>query len=151
MKISPAGLMAIQQYEGLELEAYLDSVNVPTIGYGSTQYVDGRKVRLGDKITQNQAEEIFAYWVANFSTKVDRLVKSRVNQQQFDALVSLAYNIGIGAFEASTVLKRVKANPADQTIRDAFMAWNKGRVKGKLVEIAGLTNRRRNEAKMYFS
>jgi lysozyme len=73
-----------------------------------------------------------------------------VNQNQFDALVSFCYNLGIGAFNSSTLKKKVIANPADASIRDEFMKWNKARVKGVLTELKGLTNRRTAEADLYF-
>jgi lysozyme len=73
-----------------------------------------------------------------------------VNQNQFDALVSFCYNLGIGAFNSSTLKKKVIANPGDLSIRDEFMKWNKARVKGVLTELKGLTNRRKAEADLYF-
>ena len=70
---------------------------------------------------------------------------------QFDALVSFAFNVGIGALENSTLLKRVRLNPSDPTIKDAFMLWNKVTIGGKKVVNDGLITRRKNEYKLYFS
>jgi len=151
MTISPAGLIFIRKHEGCELEAYLDSVGVATIGYGNTQYPSGKKVQIGDTIPLSEADTIFNYFATEFAARVNNLVKSKVNQRQFDALVALAYNIGIGGFSKSTVLKLVNINPDDSAIRRAFMLWNKGTKNGKRIVLPGLTNRRRDEADHYFS
>lgn len=151
MTISPAGIAAIKKHEGLRLVAYQDSVGIWTIGYGNIRYIDGKRVKKGDRITQVQADKLFDYFVTLFAYQVDELVQAEVSQNQFDALISLAYNIGIGGFRTSTVLRRVNADPQDILIGDAFMMWNKGTIDGKRVALRGLTNRRREEVKMYFS
>src|SRR5690606_21810939 len=111
--------------EGLRLNAYLDQAKppVPTIGYGSTFYEDGTKVKMGDKITKERALELFANIAAKFERGVDKVVTSNINQNQFDALVSLAFNIGLGAFEGSTLLRKVNANPNDPSIKQAIESW----------------------------
>jgi lysozyme len=143
MIVSQKGINFLKKQEGLVLHAYLDSVGVPTIGYGNTQYEDGTKVKIGEKITEKRAEILFSYWLSDFSRKVSRLIKSELNQNQFDALVSLSYNIGIGAFSRSTILKKVNANPSDPSIEHEFMRWNKA--GGKPI----LTKRRRQEWLLY--
>jgi len=148
MKLDESGYKLITQFEGLSLKPYLDSIKVPTIGYGNTFYPDGRKVKLTDpKITQPYAFEIFKVIADKFASQVSNSVKSPVNQKQFNALVSFAYNVGMGNLNSSTLLKRVNANPNDDDIRIQFQKWNKA--GGKV--ILGLTNRRAAEAKYYFS
>lgn len=145
MKLSKKGLDFIAQEEGLRLNAYQDQVGVWTIGYGSTFYEDGTKVKKGDKITKERALNLFANITKVFEDGVNRVVKSKLNQNQFDALVSIAFNIGLGAFSGSTLLKRVNANPNDPNIRTQFEAWrNAG---GKPI----LLKRRKREADMYFT
>ena len=86
--------------------------------------------------------------VANrFAKRVNTLVTSNLNQNQFNALVSFAYNVGTGNFSSSTLLKKVNRNPDDLTIKDEFLRWNKA--GGKVLN--GLTNRRNEEAILYFS
>ena len=86
--------------------------------------------------------------VANrFAKRVNELVTSNINQNQFNALVSFAYNVGTGNFSSSTLLKKVNRNPNDLTIKDEFLRWNKA--GGKVLN--GLTNRRNEEADLYFS
>lgn len=140
----------IKSFEGLFLEAYLCPANVPTIGYGTISYPDGRKVKLGDKCTQNEALEYLMFEVKQKAAKVDALMRDDLTPNQFAALISFAYNVGEGALKDSTLRKRVNANPSDATIRDAFMMWDKVRVDGKMKPLAGLTRRRKAEADLYF-
>jgi lysozyme len=150
MKPSGNALRLIKQFEGLRLNAYLDQVGIPTIGYGNTTYTDGAKVNMGDKITRDKADAMLFFTLENFGKKVDELVKTNVSQNQFDALCSFAYNVGVGALGKSTLLKKVNQNPDDPTIELEFLKWNKGRISGQLVPLNGLTKRRQAEADFYF-
>ncbi len=142
----------IKQYEGLRLQAYTDSAGIWTIGYGTIMYEDGTPVRKGDAITADRAESLLRNEIIKKSTVVTTaLTDTTINQKQYDALVSFTYNVGSGALLGSTLLKRVKANPADPAIRDAFLMWDKARVDGVLTEINGLKKRRQDEADLYFS
>jgi len=107
MTISPFGLAIIKYFEGFRAEPYLCSAGVPTIGYGSTYYEDGTKVTLDDEpITEEDATILLEQTVNDeYSITVDEGVLVDVNQQQFDAMVSLTYNIGSGAFLGSTLLE----------------------------------------------
>lgn len=142
----------IKSWEGFRLKAYRDSAGIWTIGYGSIIYDDQRPVKKGDVITQQKADQLIEKEISSKSAKVNAaLGDTRVNQNQFNALVSFAYNVGVGALLSSTLLKRVRENPTDSKIRSAFMMWNKAHVNGKLVAIRGLTKRRATEADLYFS
>jgi len=142
----------IKSREGLKLKAYQDSAGIWTIGYGTIIFEDLSPVRKGDVITQRRADQLIKKEISLKSAKVNAALGTvAVNQNQFNALVSFAYNVGTGALLSSTLLKRVKANPVDTKIRDAFMMWNKAHVNGKLVAIRGLTKRRAAEADLYFS
>ncbi len=148
MKTDIKGQQLIQQFEGLSLKPYLCPAKIPTIGYGNTFYEDLTKVTMADKpITKERAISLFQSIVVPFEVGVSIRLKSTVNQQQFNALVSFSYNVGINAFEKSTLLKKVNANPNDPTIRDEFMKWVK--VNGAV--FTGLVNRRKAESDMYFS
>ena len=148
MKLDDAGYRLIAGFEGLSLVPYLCSAKVPTIGYGNTYYPSGRKVTMQDKaITQPTAWWMFREIADRFAVDVDKLVTSNVTQNQFNAIVSLAYNIGIGGLQKSSLLKKVNANPNDPTITNSFLIWNKA--GGKVLN--GLTKRRTIEAKLYFS
>lgn len=148
MKVSDKGIKLLHEFEGCKLEAYLCQASIPTIGYGNTFYLDGTPVKLGDKITQQQAEELFKSILVSFEKCVLRaLGKTKINQNQFDALVSLAYNIGCGNFRKSSVLRFATLNPNDPAIETAFLLWNK--IGGKVSR--GLQRRREAESSLYFS
>lgn len=142
MKLNEAGFKALHEREGLRLKPYLDTRGVPTIAMGNTYYLDGKKVKITDPaLTKEHAEKLANLTAIDFASKVNVLVKSNVNQNQFNALVSLAYNIGITAFKNSTVLRRVNKNPNDPTIKGAFMMWTKN---------PELIGRRESEVRQYF-
>ena len=141
----------IKKWEGLNLNAYQDSAGIWTIGYGSILYQNNIPVKQGDNITMDTAESLLEWEVNLKAIAVNHAIQASINQNQFNALVSFAYNAGIGALLSSTLLKRVNANPADASIRDAFMMWDKAHVDGTAVVISGLARRRGEEADLYFS
>jgi len=148
MRISDSGIAFIAEWEGVRLKAYKCSAGVYTIGVGSTRYEDGSPVQAGDVLPNEPAAyALFRNTVGQYEGVVNRLAKKPLKQSQFDALVSLAYNIGVGAYAKSTVAKRVANDPADPSIREAISRWNKA--GGKVVN--GLKRRREAEANLYFS
>lgn len=147
---SPQFYDLLISFEGLKLKAYQDSAGIWTIGIGTIKYPDGKKVSKGDTCTKEQAIEWATFEAEHKAgTLSGLLINVPVTQNQFDALLSLVYNIGAGAFAASTLLKRVKGKPGD--IREAFLMWNKATVNGVKVAIPGLTKRRNKEADLYLS
>ena len=148
MKISKEGLELIKGFEKFMPKPYIDAVGVVTIGYGNTYYADGRKVTMQDaQITETQATILLE---TIFEKDFAKYIPDNVNQNQFDAMASLIYNIGTGAFFKSTLRKKVKVNPNDASIEQEFWKWNKGRKNGQLVELRGLTIRRKKESELYF-
>lgn len=153
METSKTGIDLIKKYEGLKLKPYLCPAGIPTVGYGTTVYPNGRKVKLTDKaITKEQAESYLRFDVQNkCENYINVLVKQPINQNQFDALVSFVYNLGASAFERSTLLKKINQNPNDLSIEAEFLKWINARVNGKLTPLNGLEKRRSEEAILYFS
>jgi lysozyme len=144
MQTSAAGRVAISRREGNVLKSYLDSVGVLTIGVGHTSAAGPPKVTKGLTITAAESDAILARDLAGVEASVSAMVKVPLNQNEFDALVSLVFNIGAGGFKGSSVLRNLNAgNRAGAA--DAMLAWNKGTVKGKKVALPGLTNRRQEE------
>lgn len=137
---SPDGIELIKRWEGCKLEAYLDIVGIPTIGYGHTA-----GVKLGDKITQSQADAMLAGELRPRERVLNEVLPGQLLQCQFDALISLIYNIGVGAFKKSTLLKVLKTNPNSADVHTQIMRWNKAGGK----EIKGLTARRQEEVILY--
>ena len=154
MKASKKIVSFIAGFESYMAKPYKDIAGVPTIGFGATYYQDGRKVTMNDAaITLECAHELKAFHVQDAEKAVNKLVTSKLNQNQFDALVSFTYNLGSGALAASTLLKKVNANPNDETIVNEFKKYNKARnPKTKVLEVSnGLTRRRNEESAIYFS
>lgn len=148
--ISQNGIKFIQSFEGFSSKAYDDGVGVWTIGWGTTRYENCTKVKRGDSITVERAVELFMHDLSGFESAVRRSAKVPLNQNQYDALVSFTYNVGIGALQGSTALR--KLNSGDyQGAANALLSWNKGRVNGKLVELKGLTRRRNAERDLFLS
>src|SRR5215217_5313643 len=140
MKTGAGGLALIKAFEGLGLKAYSDSVGVPTIGYGST----GQHVKLGQTITRTQAELLLKLDLLRFEAAIARLVHVPLNQNQTDALVSFAFNVGIGALEKSTLLR--KLNDGDyNAVPSQLQRWNKA--GGKV--LPGLVRRRLAEGELF--
>ena len=141
MKTSPKGIALIKEFEGLRLKAYKCPGGVWTIGYGHTT-----GVKPGMVISEAQAEEYLKADLIAFERYLNGLGLA-LNQNQFDALVSFIYNVGTGNFSKSTLLRKVRANPQDNSIMDEFLRWvySKGRV------LPGLQRRRLAEMKLYFS
>jgi len=143
MILDDKGYNALHEREGLRLKPYLDTRGVPTIAMGNTFYLGGIKVTMQDKpLTMREAVKLGRIISDTFAKDVFALLKKEVTQNQFNALVSLAYNIGVPAFTKSTVLRRVNINPNDPTIKSAFMMWTKNK------ELIG---RRKSEVAQYFS
>jgi len=140
-RINAAGLKIIKDSEGLELKAYLCPAKVWTIGYGST----GPHVKPGMVITEARAEELLREDMARFEKAVAEAAPNATDNQ-FGAMVSLAFNIGIGAFLKSTVLRKHKAGD-HHGAAEAFKLWNKG--GGRV--LPGLVTRRAKEAQLYRS
>lgn len=146
MHISPSGIDLICNFEGKRLTAYDDGVGVWTIGFGTTVYPNGIKVMKGDTCTEAQAKTYMAHDLKKFEATVDKAVTVQLNQNQFDALVSLAYNIGTNAFSKSTLVKKLNANDI-RGAADQFDVWvNAG---GKRMQ--GLVNRRAKEKALFLS
>ena len=145
MEVNKAGKDLIKRFEGCKLKAYKCPAGLWTISWGLTFYPDGTKVKEGDVITQERAEQLFDIVLNEFAAKVDGLVKSNVTANNFSALVSFTWNVGVGNLKKSTLLRKVNANPKDKTISAEFKKWV--RANGEVLK--GLVRRREAEAKLY--
>jgi lysozyme len=145
MRISDKGLELIKHFEGLYLESYLCPAGKWTIGYGTTYYPDGSLVAKGETCTKEEAEQFLRTNLIEFEECVDKLVEFELEQHQFDALVSFAYNLGCASLKRSTLLKIINVNPNLPTITAEFNKWvNAG---GRRLE--GLVKRRAAESHLY--
>lgn len=146
MSVSNKGVDLICEFEGKRLVAYDDGVGVWTIGFGTIKYPNGVRVKKGDTCTLDQAKEYMRHDLIEFEHTVNSSVKVPLNQNQFDALVSLAYNIGSSAFKSSTLVKKLNAGDY-KGAADQFNVWvNAG---GKRMQ--GLVSRRDREKLLFLS
>jgi lysozyme len=141
------GLDFIAKHEGgYKLVSYLCPAKVWTISAGVTFYPDGTRVKKGDSLSMEEAVTLFKTIVNHFEKSVDSYTRDDINQNQFNSLVSFAFNVGLGNLKSSTLLKKVNSDPNDVSIAKEFAKWNKA--NGKV--LPGLVKRRLEEANMYF-
>ncbi len=145
INLAPARKL-ISEFEGLRLKAYLDAVKIPTIGYGTTRYPDGSKVKLGDACTESEANQWLDYFIAKkiFPILIPA-IKVEINNNMFCALVSLAYNIGPTGAKNSQPVKALNAGKSKLEAADGFLVHN--RAGGKVLR--GLTRRRKAERELF--
>ena len=145
MQASMNCLNIIKKFEGLSLKPYLDVVNVPTIGYGSTHYENGIAVTLKDpSITKDRAISLMINTLSNYVSAVNRMVHVPLNQNQFDALVDFTYNAGIGALQTSTLLRLLNAHDYNGASGE-FTKW----IHAGGEVLLGLVTRRELERKLF--
>lgn len=142
--IDPRCIAIVKEFEGLELEAYVCPAGVITIGFGSTFYPDGRSVKMGDEITIQQAEDMLLVVLSDFQSEVIKRVDVDITASMLAALTSFTFNVGVGAFSDSTLLKELNAArytaAADQMLR-----W----VRGDGRVLPGLVRRRQAEKRLF--
>lgn len=144
MKTSAHGIGLIKRFEGLALDAYHDVAGILTIGYGHT----GAEVAQGLVWTEQVAEAALTRDLEFSEEAINRLVTAPLNQNEFDALVSFVYNVGVSAFKNSTALKRL--NAGDRLgAAEALTWWDKATVDGVRRRVKGLTSRRAVERDLF--
>lgn len=154
LTMAAEALTLIKEFESLRLAGYRDPIGIPTIGYGHTEaagglitYVDGQRtarVRVGARITADEAERLKAADLATFAKEIDPLFKVGLNPLQYGAAMSLAFNIGPGNFRKSSVLREINAGRLAKAA-DAFLLWDKA---GGVV-LPGLVRRRKAERALF--
>lgn len=138
----------IKEFEGEELDAYLDPAGIPTIGYGTTRNPDtGKRIKLGDKIDKATAIRWLRMDTAKVRESVKKLVKVPINARQLDALTSFVYNVGQTAFADSTMLKLLNNKTDKRIVANEFDRW----VYAKRVKLPGLVRRRKLEKELFLS
>jgi lysozyme len=141
MTTSVVGVALIKEFEGCKLNAYLCPAKKATIGYGNTFYSNGSKVKIGDVITQAQADELLRLILPEFESIVSKRIHVSLNQNQFDALVSHAFNTG----GSDTLFKLVNEG------RDVRQWWTTRYIQGDGKVLAGLVRRRKAEYDLFMS
>jgi lysozyme len=147
MSISQKGIDLIKSFEGFRSKMYLDSAGLPTIGYGTLIDEANEQYLLTATINEVEAERLLLADVAKYEARVLPMIKVALLQNQYDALISFAYNAGTTALRKSTLLAKINVNPNDPSIEAEFMKWIFAGGK----KIKGLINRRAKEAELYMS
>lgn len=145
LKTSESGKDLIKKFEGFRAIAYLCPAGVWTVGYGTTR-INGNAVKEGTKITTDEADVFLEQDLKSFEDAVNKTVNVALTQNQFDALVCFVYNVGVGNFKKSTLLKKLNASHFSEAA-DEFLKWDKS--KGKA--LPGLTRRRSAERSLFLS
>ena len=149
MTPSPHCESLVRNFEGLSTKAYLDTGGVPTIGYGHT-----KGVKLGDVITEAEALKMLRADLAAFGRAIESRAEAdgiRLNQNEFDALASFAFNLGAARLFGSTLWRKLKAGDHARAA-DEFLRWDKGRDRnGRTITLAGLAKRRAAERALFLS
>jgi len=148
MNINKATIDLVKEFEGCKLTAYRDAVGVWTIGYGTTARAGLGIIPTGGMtITQAEADQLLADGLNKFADQIRPMITAGINDNQFGACVSLAYNIGAHAFSTSSALKHINAGGDYAKAADAFLLWNKA--GGKTLK--GLVRRREAERKLFLT
>jgi lysozyme len=144
-KTSEAGKNLIKEFEGFRAKAYLCPAGVWTVGYGTTR-INGNKVTEDTQLTTEEADIFLEQDLKSFEDAINKNVDVELTQNQFDALVAFVYNVGVGNFQKSTLLKILNRGEYDAA-SEQFLRWDKAGGK----KLAGLTRRRKAEQKLFLS
>lgn len=144
-KTGTSGKNLIKEFEGFRATSYLCPAGVWTIGYGTTK-MNGKNIKQSAKITTEEAEVLLEEDLKKFEDGVNKLVSVELTQNQFDAIISFVYNLGIGSLQKSTLLKKLNAGLTSEAA-DEFLKWDKA--KGE--RLPGLTRRRKAERDLFLS
>ena len=148
-RVLPATLNLIKQHEGFRPYAYIDTSGLPVIGYGQTR-INGRTVRMGEYITQAQADTALEQEIYHIQRQVLDSVSVDLNPHQLGALTSLVYNAGTRVITQSTLSRKLNAGDFVGAANE-FTRWNKANQGGVLVPFPGLTKRRQEEQKLFLT
>lgn len=150
MKTGIRGLDLIKEKEGFKPKMYLCSAGIPTIGYGTAIDTKEEEYLKSATLSKDQAETLLRKDVAIFESYINKMVQVPLNQNQYDALVCLVYNIGPTQFKSSTALTLINIGiTKGDKLEKAWLAWNKATVRGVLTIISGLVLRRKTEYSLF--
>jgi lysozyme len=151
MTINKATVDLVKRWEGFRANAYLCPAGVWTVGYGTTSQAGiGVKVGPGVTVTREQAEAYLRQSLEKFAAKISPAITAPINENEFGAFLSLAYNIGVGAFLGSSALRHFNAGDKVKAAA-AIKLWNKATVNGKRQVLKGLVDRREDEVRLFLA
>ena len=145
--VSDLAVELIKEFEGFKNYAYIDTDGTPVIGYGLSK-VGGVPVRIGDRISPSQADAALDAHLREISRELDEAVEVELSDRQFSALASIAFNVGMGAIENSTLIRKINAGDYAGAANE-FLRWDKANLGGRIVQMPGLTRRRAAERELF--
>ena len=145
--IPVVALNLIKEFEGFESQAYIDTDGTPVIGYGLSR-VSRRSVELGDRISVARANTILNKQMQQIQQELDRAITVKLSDRQLSAVASLAFNVGVGQIQQSTLVKKINSGDYIGAANE-FLRWDKADVDGRLVQLPGLTRRRQAERQLF--
>ena len=149
--VFPLCMPIIKDFEGFRAAPYKDSAGIPTIGYGTIAYPDGRRVAMDDPpVTEAQASGYLSFQMSQKSSALASYLQRAAGVHQSAAMLSLTYNIGTGAFKGSSVLRDFNHDDIPGAA-DAFLLWDKAWINGQLVVVPGLLKRRQQERTIFLT
>ncbi len=145
--VSEIALKLVKEFEGFSDRAYLDTDGTPVIGYGLSR-INGKPVRVGDRISEAQADAALKAELQKIQQQINSTVNQELTESQLSAIASLSFNVGFEPIKTSTLIR--KLNAGDYTgAANEFLRWDKANVRGKLVQLPGLTRRRQAERQLF--
>lgn len=145
MRISKFGIDTIIMFEGVRLKSYTDVNDIWTIGVGHTGLVNNQRIQSDTTITMDIANQLLRFDLQLVENTINKLVKVKLNQNQFDALCSLVFNIGVGSFSRSNLLRKINKQLFLEAA-DEFLLWRNSKGENKY-----LLKRREEERKIFLS
>lgn len=146
-KPAPEAISLIKEFEGFESQAYIDTDGTPVIGYGLSK-IGGEPVQIGDRISPQQADTALNDHLQEIYEELDRVVRVDLSDRQLSALASIAFNVGINSIKQSTLVQKVNAKDYAGAANE-FLRWDKANLRGRLVQLPGLTRRRQAERQLF--
>ncbi len=137
----------IKEFEGFKDYAYIDTDGTPVIGYGLSR-INGVPVRIGDRITPSEADSALDAHLREIQQELAKVVKVELTEQQLSALASISFNVGVGAIKNSTLLRKINAQDYAGAANE-FLRWDKANMRGRLVQLPGLSRRRAAERSLF--
>ena len=145
--VSIAAVDLIKEFEGFESHAYIDTDGTPVIGYGLSR-IDGNPVQMGDRISDVEANNALNKQLQTIQEELDEAITVDLSDRQLGAIASLSFNVGVNFIEESTLVRKVNAGDYYGAANE-FLRWDKANVRGRLVQLPGLTRRRQAERQMF--
>lgn len=145
--VSEIAVSLIKEFEGFKSQAYIDTDGTPVIGYGLSK-IAGKPVQLGDRISPERADAALKSHLQEINQELAKIVKVNLNESQKSALASISFNVGVNGIKNSTLIRKIN-NQDFAGAANEFLRWDKANMRGRLVQLPGLTRRRSAERQLF--